>query len=222
LSEKASIFLTSASTILGKPEEGQMTITEQIKNKVEGLPIGEPFSNTQFLSIGTRAAVDQSLSRLVKIGTITRVSRGVYVKPKLNRYVGAVVPAPMEVVKAKLPQNEILQIHGAEAARQMQLSTQVPTQPVFYTQGSNREFRVGGLRVKLRHVSPRKLVLGTRPAGVAFSALWYVGKQNVTPSVIAKVKQKLPPEEFRFLSESKWAMPAWMANAFHQYEHASK
>jgi Family of unknown function (DUF6088) len=199
-----------------------VTITEQIKNKIEGLPIGKPFSNAQLLSFGTRAAVDQCLSRLVKAGTITRVSRGVYVKPKLNRYVGAVVPELMEVVKAKLPQNEIFQIHGAEAARQMQLSTQVPTQPVFYTQGSNREFQVGGLKVKLKHVSPRKLVLGPRPAGVAFSALWYLGKQNVTRSVIAKVKQKLPPEEFRVLSESKWAMPAWMANAFHEYERASK
>jgi hypothetical protein len=199
-----------------------MTITERVTNKIKGLPIGEPFSSTQLLSFGPRAAVDQCLSRLVKAEAITRVSRGVYVKPKLNRYVGAVAPEPMEVVKAKLPQNEILQIHGAEAARQMQLSTQVPTQPVFYTQGSNREFRIGGLKVKLKHVSPRKLILGTRPAGVAFSALWFVGKQNVTPSVIAKVKQKLPPEEFRFLSESKWAMPAWMANAFYQYEHASK
>jgi Family of unknown function (DUF6088) len=199
-----------------------MTITEQIKNKVEGLPIGEPFSSAQLLSLGTRAAVDQCLSRLVKAGTVARVSRGVYVNPKLNRYVGAVAPELSEVIKAKLPTNETVQIHGAEAARQMQLSTQVATQPVFYTQGSSREFRIGGLKVKLKHVSPRKLVLGTRPAGVAFSALWYVGKQNVTPSAIEKVKRKLPPEEFRFLSESKWAMPAWMADAFYRYEHASK
>jgi hypothetical protein len=199
-----------------------MTITEQVRTRVEGLPVGEPFSSTQLLPLGTRAAVDQCLSRLVKAGAITRVSRGVYIKPKLNRYVGAVAPETVEVVKAKLSPNETVQVHGAEAARQMQLSTQVPTQPVFYTQGSNREFRVGGLKVKLKHVSPRKLVLGARPAGVAFSALWYVGKKNVNHSVIAKVKQKLPPEEFRILSESKWAMPVWMADAFHRYEHASK
>ena len=84
------------------------------------------------------------------------------------------------------------------------------------------EFRIGGLKVKLKHVSPRKLVLGTRPAGVAFSALWYVRKQNLTPSAIEKVKRKLPPGEFRFLSESKWAMPAWMADAFYRHERASK
>lgn len=199
-----------------------MTITERIKITIEGLPLGEPFSSTQLLSFGTRAAVDQCLSRCVKAGTITRVSRGVYVKPKLNRYVGAVIPAPMEVVKAKLPRNEIFQIHGAEAARQMKLSTQVPAQPVFYTQGSNREFLVGGLKVKLKHVSSRKLALGTRPAGIAFSALWYFGKKNVTPSVIEKIKRNLPPEEFQFLSGSRWAMPAWMANVFDKYERATK
>jgi hypothetical protein len=199
-----------------------MTITKQVKNRVEELPVGEPFSSVLLLSLGTRAAVDQSLSRLAKSGMVTRVSRGVYIKPKLNRYVGAVAPEPSEVIKAKLPQNETIQIHGAEAARQMQLSTQVQTQPVFYTQGPSRAFRIGGLRVKLKHVSPRKLVLGARPAGVAFSALWYVGKQNVNPSVIEKVKQRLSPEEFKVLSESKSAMPAWMADAFHRYEYAHR
>lgn len=199
-----------------------MKTTEQLRARVEGFSPGEPFSSAQLLPLGTRAAVDQCLSRLVRAGVITRVSRGVYVKPKLNRYVGAVAPDTAEVVKAKLSQNETIQVHGAEAARQMQLSTQVPTQPVFYTQGSNREFRVGGLRVKLKHVSPRKLVLAGRPAGIAFSALWYVGKENVTSSVIEKVKQKLPAEEFRILSESKRAMPAWMADAFHRYERASR
>jgi hypothetical protein len=199
-----------------------MKITEQVRAKVESVPTGEPFSSSQLLALGTRAAVDQCLSRFVKAGVITRVSRGVYVKPKLNRYVGAVAPETAEVVKAKVSQNEIVQVHGAEAARQMQLSTQVPTQPVFYTQGSSREFWVGRLKVKLKHVSPRKLVLAGRPAGVAFSALWYVGKANVTPAVIEKIKQKLSTEEFRVLSETKWAMPAWMADAFHKYEHTSR
>jgi hypothetical protein len=198
------------------------TVTTQVKTTVERLAPGAPFSSTQLLSLGTRAAVDQCLSRLVKHGAITRVSRGVYVKPKVNQYVGAVTPEPMAVIKAKLFENETIQVHGAEAARQMQLSTHVATQPVFYTQGSNREFHIGSLRVKLKHVSPRKLALGVRPAGVALSALWYMGKQNVTPSAIAKIKHRLSPEEFRFLSESKWAMPAWMADAFHRYEHATE
>ena len=152
MSEKASFFMTKTSTV--QREGGlMMRIAEQIRKRVEELPIGKPFSSTQLLQLGTRAAVDQCLARLVKAGAIARVSRGVYVRPKVNRYVGAVAPEPAEVVKAKLPQNEIVYIHGAEAARQMQLSTQVPTQPVFYTQGSNREFRVGGLRVNWhRHV----------------------------------------------------------------------
>jgi hypothetical protein len=200
-----------------------MTITEHVKNAVEELPVGEPLANKELLQIGTRAAVDQCLSRLVKAGVIARVSRGVYVKPRMNRYVGAVTPGTNEIVKAKLQaENETVQIHGAEAARQMQLSTQVPTQPIFYTSGSSREFRVGNQRVKLKHVSPRKLALGTRPAGTALSALWYVGKGNVTPSVITKVRQRLSPEEFKLLSESKSAMPSWMADAFHRYEHSHR
>ena len=36
------------------------------------------FSSTDFLSAGTRAAVDQALFRLMQAGTIVRVARGLY------------------------------------------------------------------------------------------------------------------------------------------------
>jgi hypothetical protein len=196
-----------------------MTVTDRVKEKVAQMPVGEPFSSRGLLAIGPRAAVDQSLSRLAKSGEIMRVTRGVFVKPKQNQYVGAVIPEPLKIVQAKLAaENEIVQIHGAEAARQFELTTQVPTTPVFYTSGSSRRFRIGNLQVKLKRVSPRKLMLAGTPAGTALSALWYIGKENVSESVIEKIKQKLPAAEFETLKTAKGGMPAWMADAFYRYE----
>jgi len=136
--------------------------------------------------------------------------------------VGAVVPEPQKIIEAKLlAENEKLQVHGAEAARQFELTTQVPMIPVFCTSGSNRQFRVGNLRVKLTHLPPRKLVLAGTPAGAALSALWYIGKRNISTAVIRKIEEKLPPAEFAALRAAIAAMPAWMVDAFYRYEQQS-
>jgi uncharacterized protein DUF6088 len=196
-----------------------MTIAHKLMERIAAIPVGEPFSGKGLLSIGTRAAMDQSLSRLVKSGALMRVTRGVYLKPKQNKYVGAVIPEPLKIVQAKLAaEKETVQVHGAEAARQFELTTQVPTTPVFYTSGSSRHFRIGNLRVNLKRVSPRKLLLAGTPAGTALSALWYIGKENVSESVIEKIQQKLPAAEFETLKAAKGAMPGWMADAFNRYE----
>lgn len=194
-----------------------MTVTEKIRKQVEHIPEGQPFKATEMLQFGSRAAVDQALSRLSKTSKVVRVTRGVYVRPKMNKYVGQVMPEPMKVAEA-IARSKI-GIHGAEAARHFQLTTQVPTQPIYYTSGPSRTFRIGNLKVILKHVAERKLELAGREAGLGLNALWYLGKENVTPSVIEKIKSKMSPSEFETLKSSTTAMPAWMADAIYKYEN---
>jgi hypothetical protein len=66
----------------------------------------------------------------------------------------------------------------------------------------------------LKHVSPRKLALANRPAGVALSALRYLGKERLTPEVIAAIHHKIEPAEFEALKE---AAPAWISDPIHDY-----
>ncbi|MFZ9478269.1 MAG: DUF6088 family protein, partial [Steroidobacteraceae bacterium] len=72
---------------------------ELIRQRIEAMPIGEPFTPTAFLECGTRASVDQTLSRLVKAGSIERVTRGVFVRPEVSRFVGKVSPSPLKVAE---------------------------------------------------------------------------------------------------------------------------
>ena len=196
-----------------------MNITALIRNRIERIPRGEPFLSATFLEIGTRTAVDQTLSRLVKAGVISRLTRGVFVRPEENRYVGQVLPEPMKVAESiARTQGEKIEVHGAEAARRFGLSTQVPAQVVFMTTGSTSKFRIGKLPVTLKHTSPRRLALAGRPAGVALSALWYLGKTQVTEAVIETIRTQLPTQEFDALKGARTSMPTWMADAFYRYE----
>ena len=125
-------------------------VAELIRRRVEQQPVGEPFTPNAFLDCGKRATVDQTLSRLVKAGKIDRIARGIFVRPEMNRFVGKVSPDPMAVAKSISP---VVQLHGAEAAWRLGLTTQVPTQAVYETSGPSKRIRIGGLELRLR---PRK------------------------------------------------------------------
>lgn len=199
-----------------------MKVTELIRQRIEQIPTGEPFTTTALLQVGSRAAVDQALHRMERAGQIRRVSRGLYVRPKVNRFVGEVPPAPHQVAGAiARATGASLLVHGAEAARHFGLSTQVPTQAVYYTSGPSRRARLGKLEIVLKHTTPRKMALAGRPAGMALSALRYLGKEQVTPEVIEAIRRQLPLEEFEVLRSATHAMPGWLSDMFyrHRREH---
>ncbi len=189
-----------------------------IRQRIDRIPRGEPFTPNILLEYGTRASVDQNLSRLVKAGIIERVTRGVYTRPEVSRFVGKVMPEPMKVVRtiAKTT-GAIVQVHGAEAARKLELTTQAPIQTIFSTSGPSRRIQLGAQEIRLQHVCQRKLALAGRPAGLALAAMWYLGKNEVTPSLIEKIQHKLSKEEFEALKSATSAMPAWMSNVMSQY-----
>lgn len=182
-----------------------------IRQRIESIPIGELFTTSALLEYGTRASINRAISRLVKEVSIERVTRGIFVRPETSRFVGKVSPSPIKVAEtvAKIT-GAVIQVHGAEAARRLELTTQVPTQSVFLTSGPSRRIRVEKMEIRMLHVCQRKLALAGRPAGLAITAMWYLGKKGVTPSLVEKIRYKLGDSEFEMLRSAANVMPAWM------------
>lgn len=196
-----------------------MNTTYRVQQRIQKIPRGKPFTTAALRMYGSRAAINQALSRLTNTEKIVRLARGVYMRPEQNRFVGQVLPEPFKVVEAMAKKtNEIIQVSDAEAARQFGLSTQVPAQPVFLTTGRSRRFNIGSLEVTLKHVSRKKIPFPESKVGLAILALWYLGKNQVTPQALEKIKKKLSLHEFEKFVSSKKYMPAWMSNAVLQYK----
>lgn len=161
---------------------------------------------------------NQAIYRLVKAAEIMRVARGIFVRPEENKHLGPVMPSPPKVVELIAHRTRsTIQVYGAEAAYRLSLTTQVPTQLVFYTSGPSKHLRLGNLDVVLKHVSSRKLLLAGRPAGLAFTALWYLGKQQVTIKTIQTIQKQLSTVEFEALQSIIPSMPGWMADLFIEF-----
>jgi hypothetical protein len=186
---------------------------------LQALPLGEPFNSGELLACGPRVAVDHALSRFTREGVISRVARGIYVRPRHNRYVGEVAPSVEAVVLAASKRTcAKVQVAGPTAAAEFRLSTQRPMAPVFNTTGRSRRIRMGALEVHLQHASGRRMALAGRPAGTALAALWYLGKREISAGAFQRIHESLPPAEYRALSAAMPTQPAWMMEAFRRYE----
>jgi hypothetical protein len=200
-----------------------MNTNHHIQQHIQKMPPGRPFTTATLIKYGGRAAVDQSLSRLTNAGKIVRLTRGVYVRPEKNRFVGLVLPEPFKVAEAIAKKaNEQIQVSGAEAARQLGLSTQVPAKPLFLTTGQSRRFKMGGLEVTLKHVSRKKIPLIGSKAGLSILALWYLGKNLVTYQSIKQIEKKLGAQEFQKFMSSTEYMPVWMSNVVLHYKNTKE
>lgn len=196
-----------------------MATAQLVKQAVTDIPKGKPFATAQLLMYGSRASVDQTLSRLVRAGTVRRLARGLYVRPKQSRLLGSVTPSVREVAAALAePEGAKVLPHGAEAARHLGLTTQVPMEPVFITSGRSRNLRIGRLRLRLKHASPRKLALAGRPAGEAIAALHYLGRLEVTAETIEKIRARIGAEEFAALKAAAPVIPGWMTKVIREAE----
>ena len=103
---------------------------------------------------------------------------------------------------------ETIQEHGAQAARRLGLSTQMPMEPIFYTSGSSRSVSIQNTNVNFKHVGFRKLQNAGKPSGLALCALLYLGKENVGESEIEQIKSRLSEKEFENLREL--SLPGWL------------
>ena len=170
-----------------------MSVAANVARKVKRLPKGRAFPLAAFLDCGSENAVRTALSRLVKKGELANLARGVYARPKPNRFFGTSLPGPEEVaLTIARASGEHLAPHGAEIARRLGISTQAPTQAIFYTSGRTRRLKVGSTHVHFEH-APEPLVRhADSPAGRVLLALHYLGRTRATTELIRDLTKRVP------------------------------
>ena len=188
------------------------SLSQQIEQHAASLPEGSPLCPSALLHLGSRAAVDQALSRLARRGRLIRACQGVYMRPIETRF-GARPPA-VEKVIASLSRlwGEVMVPCGGAAANALGLTTQVPVRPVYLTSGPNRRLRLCAQTVHLRHAPRWQLVAPHRPAGDIVRALAWLGPQEVEEGL--RRMPRISAGDLAELAEARAVLPAWLAEPF--------
>ena len=186
------------------------SVPDRVMNRVRASGRGSVFTPSDFLTLATRSSVDQTLSRLVKGGQLRRLARGLYDFPKVHPKLGPLSPASDDVAQALARETgSQVQIAGARAANELGLSTQVPAQSTYLTDGPSRRVVLGKRVVDLRHASPKHLIAPGSLAGTVVQALRHVGPARAVDVVQVAVR-RLSGNDKKTLALTAVQAPAWM------------
>jgi hypothetical protein len=189
------------------------TVGDRIFSRVRGHGKGWVFSAKGFLDIGSRAAVDQALKRLVTANTIRRLAWGIYDFPRIHPSLGKLSPSPDAVAQAIAAKSgSRIQVSPARAANMLGLSTQVPAKLVYVTDGPSRTVKVGNQVFHFKRAKSQ-VAHADSPAGIVLQALRSVGRNGLDDSVLANLRDKLSPTVKGELKRVASATPDWTRRA---------
>jgi hypothetical protein len=184
------------------------TAHDQIRQRIQKAPPHAVFVPMDFLDLASRATVDQTLSRMVRAGTLQRLARGLYHTPRVNATLGiAVPPDPDQIAQAIGRQtNSRVVASDAVVANQMGLTTHVPAQPVYLTDGRSRKVAIGKRVFQFRHVSPKRLPQGDPAIAHAMQIVHYAIDNNLADKVLSLLAGMLSrQQQLVLLRRSKYA-----------------
>ena len=174
------------------------------------------FTTRECLPFGKRAAIDQTLCRLVKRNAIVRLARGVFTKSSTRHK-----PSLEEIASAKAKAfgrrfgavgSKLAQEFGLIKPQQPQ--QQPDEKAVFSINSSSSTFKCGDVTIYLRKTCPRKVVLQESQAGKALVALWHMGKYLCCAEQVRKAIAELGRVDTQRLRESAPWLPAWLSAYF--------
>lgn len=190
------------------------SIDDKIYNKVRKCGRGVIFSSADFTNLGEPKSILKALERMANSGTIVRVARGIYCYPKIDKVLGlgVIYPAFEEIAQyiAKRDKARIVPT-GSYALNVLGLSTQVPANVVYLTDGSPRTISLkSGRGIKFIKTAPKNLAFKNRLAMLLTFALKEIGEGNVTESQKQHIANLLKNEEKGDIERDFALMPSWI------------
>ena len=180
----------------------------QIRGNIEKAENGSVFVSTDFTDITDKKTVNMGLIRLADEGLIKKILFGVYYKPEFSKLLGeTVAPSPNKVAHA-LARNFGWTIVpcGDTALNLLGLSTQVPSQWVYVSDGAYKEYNFDNTTIKFKRTTNKEISKVSYKTALTIQALKALGKENITEQVILRLKKILTDEEKeKMLAESKSA-----------------
>jgi hypothetical protein len=177
------------------------TMRDQIVTRIERLGGGKAFSAKDFLDIASRGTIDMALGSLARSGTIRRIRRGLYDMPRVNNRLGGKLSPDIDEAAQAIARRQRWKIvpEGAWAANLLGLSTQVPAKIIYLTDGPNNEVLIGRRSIHFKHARPKAMAGLEGKFALVVQALRHLGKEEIGPREIEKLRTALSPAEKRRL-----------------------
>ena len=186
-------------------------LSKEIRNRIMQKGESVLYVVSDFADLNNDALVTRVLARLEKENFLIRLSQGIYLYPSRNRY-GIHKPSINVIAKAIAEKDKARIIpSGLTALNILGLSTQVPMNAVYLTNGTPRIITVGNRKVIFKKGVPRNFAYQSELFSLAVSAMKEIGEENVDDDVILKIKEILAKEQNKEIIKQDFLIaPQWI------------
>ena len=182
---------------------------------VERSKDGEIIIPDDFVMCGTPDSVRSGLSRLCRNGKIRRFAKGIYYVPSYDKWDGSLREPSLDAVALRIAERDNARVipTGAYALNKLGLSTQVPANIVYITDGSARQINFGeGKNIIFRHSNDlSNFAYQSELMQLSVLAMREIGEKAITKSQISQIKSTIAdhvsPEAF---SHDVVLAPTWI------------
>lgn len=191
------------------------TTANRVISKIYGMRRGWAFSAIDFSTFGSRSAIDITLHRLLKKGTIRRVIRGIYDYPAYSKVLQTEMSPDIDQVARALARKFgwRIQPSGDAALNLLGLSTQVPSQFLYLSDGPNRTYQIGRQTLAFKKAPLKESSVKLRESGIIVQALKSLGRKRISSKVISKIREWLDPEKRSLVLKDCRTVTGWVYDA---------
>lgn len=189
-----------------------MTISNKIEAIIKQTAKGKLVFISDFSEFGNYDTVRKSLQRLVNKGLVTRISKGIYYIPKKDKILGTLYPTAEEIGKAIAKRDKARVIPtGAYAQHLLGLSTQIPMNVVYLTDGSARKIKIGNQTIVFKKTSPKNLSFESQLSSLLIQALKSKKEINITETDKRRLKEIISKSnELEKIKKDIRIAPVWI------------
>lgn len=189
-----------------------MSVIKEIEKILKKKKSGEILFISDFLTISDYDTVRKSLQRLTEKELLLRLSKGIYYYPKHDKLLGLIYPSAEQIGNAIAKRDKARIIPtGSYAMYRLGLSTQVPMNVVYLTDGSARKIQIGKQTIIFKKTSPKNLSTKNQLSNLIIQGLRAIGKENTTQSHTNKIKKiVIESKEMSDLYSDILHAPVWI------------
>lgn len=186
------------------------SITKQIEN-IMSENQGKIFSINDFYNIGTKNTIKSVLYRLNEENKIKRLMDGLYIKPKYSNILKEYSYPDASEVAQKLADKFSWTIApaGDTALNYTGLSTQVPNEYIYISDGAYREYLYRNKKIIFKHTTNRNITSYSKELAILIQAVKALGKDNISEEHIKKLEAFAKNIE-EDLKEDTLKLPFWI------------
>lgn len=197
------------------------SIEKQILSVIYGMGRGWSFSRKDFSLMGTPESIDKALYRLEKKGTIRRLTRGLYDYPRYSHLLNQILSPDMDQAAHALARKFgwQIQVTGNAALNILGISTQVPTQYLYLSDGPSKHYKLLGADLGFKKTRFTHLGVKRTDSALLVQGIHALGQGALTPEILNTMARylaptaPLPPKTHKAIAKDTQYVTAWVQEA---------